>query len=155
MVRYEEARNQAQEPSSRTKKMINCIQDKAKIAKEDCQDRMRLPVYSTGGDGGGSGPDGDDDGDPTDQDRDSSSEWGGNGFPFRRRGVEEDRQRIQTRRMMMGYLGVSRGDEGPGVIQDPGDQKDLGDPQGRWDPGEFLGDCLPLVWGTRSCHPRM
>ena len=77
MARYEEVRNQAQEPSSRTKKMINYIQDKAKTAKEDCQDRARLPVYSTGGDGGGSGPDGDDEGDPTDQDRDSSSEQGG------------------------------------------------------------------------------
>ena len=87
MARYEEAINRAQEPSSRTKKMINYIQDKAKTAKEDRQDRTRLPIYSTGGDGGGSGPDGDDEGDPTDQDRDSSSEWGGgNGFPFRRRG---------------------------------------------------------------------
>ena len=86
MARYEEARNRAQEPSSRTKKMINYVQDKAKIAKEDRQDRTHLPEYSTGGDGGGSGPDGDDEGDPTDQDRDSSSERGGNGFPFRRRG---------------------------------------------------------------------
>ena len=86
MARYEEARNQAQEPSSRTKKMINYKQDKAKIAKEDHQDRMRLPEYSAGGDGGSSGPDGDDEGDPTDQDRDSSSEQGGSGFPFRRRG---------------------------------------------------------------------
>ena len=86
MARYEEARNRAQEPSSQTKKMINYVQDKAKIAKEDHQDRMRLPEYSAGGDGGSSGPDGDDEGDPTDQDRDSSSEWGGNGFPFRRRG---------------------------------------------------------------------
>ena len=72
MARYEEARNRAQEPSGRTKKMINYIQDRAKIAKEDRQDRTRLPEYSTGGDGGGSGPDGDDEGDPTDQDRDSS-----------------------------------------------------------------------------------
>ena len=57
--------------------MINYVQDKAKTAKEDCQDRMRLPEYSAGGDGGSSGPDGDDEGDPTDQDRDSSSERGG------------------------------------------------------------------------------
>ena len=85
MARYEEVRNRAQEPSSQTKKMINYIQDKAKIAKEDHQDRTHLPGYSTGGDGGGSGPDRDDEGDPTDQDRDSSSEQGGNGFPFRRR----------------------------------------------------------------------
>ena len=86
MARYEEGRNRAQEPSSRTKKMINYVQDKAKIAKEDRQDCTRLPIYSAGGDGGGSGLDGDDEGDPTDQDRDSSSEQGGNGFPFRRRG---------------------------------------------------------------------
>ena len=86
MARYEEVRNRAQEPSSRTKKMVNCIQDKAKAAKEDCQDRKHLPIYSTGGGGGSSGPDGDDEGDLTDQDRDSSSEQGGNGFPFRRRG---------------------------------------------------------------------
>ena len=44
-------------------------------------------------------------------------------------GVEEDHLRTWTRKMMMGYLGVSRDDEGPGVIQDPRDQKDLGDPQ--------------------------
>ena len=86
MARYEEARNRAQEPSGRTKKMVHYIQDKAEIAKEDLQDRRRLPIYSTGGGGGGSGSDGEDDGDPTDQDRDSSSEPGGNGFPFRRRG---------------------------------------------------------------------
>ena len=86
IVRYEEARNQALEPSSRTKKMINYIQDKAKIAKEDHQDCTRLPEGSAGGDGGGLGLDGDDEGDPTDQDRDSSSEQGGNGSPFRRRG---------------------------------------------------------------------
>ena len=121
MARYEEVRNRAQEPSSQTKKMINYIQDKAKTAKEDHQDCMRLPLYSAGGDGGGSGPDGDDEGDPTDQDRDSSSEQGCNGFPFRRRGAEEDRPRIQTRKIMMGHLGVSVGDEGPGVTQDPGD----------------------------------
>ena len=45
-------------------------------------------------------------------------------------GAEEDRPRIRTRKMMMRHLGVSVGDEGPGVTQDPGDQKDLGDPQG-------------------------
>ena len=109
---------------------------------------MRLPEYSAGGDGGSWGPDGDDEGGPTDQDRDSSSEWGDNGFPFRRKGVEEDRPRIQTQKMMMGHLGVSGGDEGPGVTQDPRDQKGLGDPQDRWDPGEFPGHCLPLAWGT-------
>ena len=43
-------------------------------------------------------------------------------------GVEEDRLRTRTWKMMMGYLGVSRDDEGPGVIQDPRVQKDLGDP---------------------------
>ena len=70
-------------------------------------------------------------------------------------GTEEDRLRIWTRKMMMGHLGVSGDDEGPGVIQDPGDQKDLGDPQGRWDPGEFPDHCLPLAWETRSCNPLM
>ena len=63
-------------------------------------------------------------------------------------GVEEDRPRIQTWKMMMGHLGVSEGDKGPGVTQDPGDQKDPGDPQDQWDPGEFPGDCLPLAWET-------
>ena len=86
MARYEEMRNWAQEPSSRTKKMVDYVQDKHEVAKEDHQDHTRLPIYSTGGGGGSSGPDGDDEGDPTDQDRDSSSEQGGNGFPFRRRG---------------------------------------------------------------------
>ena len=73
--------------------MVNCVQDKAKAAKEDRQDCKRLPIYSkslpiysTGGGGGSSGPDGDDEGDLTDQDRDSSSEQGSNGFPFRRIG---------------------------------------------------------------------
>ena len=66
--------------------MVNYVQDKAEVAKEDCQDRTCLPIYSAGGGGGGYGPDGDDEGDPTNQDRDSSSEWGGNGFPFRGRG---------------------------------------------------------------------
>ena len=83
VARYEEVRNRAQEPNSRTKKLVSYIQDKARVAKEDRQDSRRLPVYGTGGDG--SGPDGDGDGDPTDQDRDSSSEPGGNGFPFGRR----------------------------------------------------------------------
>ena len=69
-------------------------------------------------------------------------------------GVEEDHLRIQTWKMMMGHLGVFGGDEGPGVIQDPGDQKGLGDPQDRWDPGEFPDHCLPLAWETRSCNPR-
>ena len=82
-ARYEEVRNRAQEPNSRTKKLVRYIQDKARVAKEDRQDSRRLPVYCTGG--GGSGPDRDGDGDPTDQDRDSSSEPGGNGFPFGRR----------------------------------------------------------------------
>ena len=44
--------------------------------------------------------------------------------------AEEDHPRIQTQKMMMGHLGVSEGDEGPGVTQDPGEQKDPGDPQG-------------------------
>ena len=70
-------------------------------------------------------------------------------------GAEEDCLRIWTQKMMMGQLGVSGGDEGPEVTQDLGDQKDLGDPQGQWDPGEFLGDCLPLAWETQSCNPRM
>ena len=155
MARYEEVRNRAPEPSSRTKKMVNYIQDKAEVAKEDHQDRTRLPIYSTGGGGGSSGPDGDDEGDPTDQDRDSSSEQGVMDFLSEGEGEEEDRPRIRTRKMMMGHLGVSGGDEGPGVTQDLGDQKDLGDPQGQWDPGEFLGDCLPLAWETRSCNPQM
>ena len=86
MARYEEAINRVQEPSSQTKKMANYIQDKAKAAKEGRQDCTRLPIYSAGGGADGSGPDRDDEGDPTDQDRDSSSEQGGNGFPFRRRG---------------------------------------------------------------------
>ena len=155
MARYEEARNRAQEPSSRTKKMINYVQDKAKTAKEDRQDRTRLPVHSAGGDGGDSEPDGDDEGDPTDQDRDSSSEQGVMDFLSEGEGVEEGCPRIRTWKMMMGHLGVSGGDEGPGVTQDPMDQKDLGDPQDQWDPGEFPGDCLPLAWETRSCNPRM
>ena len=82
-ARYEEVRNQAQEPNRRTKKLVSYIQDKARVAKEDRQDSRRLPVYGTGGDC--LGPDRDGDGDPTDQDRDSSSEQGGNGFPFGRR----------------------------------------------------------------------
>ena len=69
--------------------------------------------------------------------------------------VEEDRPRIRTWKIMMGHLGVSGGEEGPGVTQDPRDQKDLGDPQGQWDPGEFPGHCLPLAWETWSCNPRM
>ena len=78
MARYEEVRNRAQEPSNRTKKLVNYVQDKAEAAKED-QAGSHAPahMYSTGGGGGGSGPDGDDDGDPTNQDRDSSSEPGG------------------------------------------------------------------------------
>ena len=45
-------------------------------------------------------------------------------------GAEEDCPRIWTWKMMMAHLGVSEGDEGLWVTQDPGDQKDLGDPQG-------------------------
>ena len=108
MARYEEARNRAQEPSSRTKKMINYVQDKAKTAKEDHQDRTHLPVHSAGGDGGDSGPDGDDERDPTNQDRDNSSKQGGNGFPFRRK----------------------RG--GGGLPEDPDPEDDDGTPRGFW-----------------------
>ena len=135
--------------------MVNSVQDKAGAAKEDHQNCKRQPIYSTGGGGGSSGLDGEDEGDLTDQDRDSSSEQGGNGFPFRRRGGGGGPPKIQTWKMMMGHLGVTGGDEGPGVTQDPGDQKDPGDPQDRWDPGEFPGDCLPLAWETRSYNPRM
>ena len=112
MARYEEVRNRAQEPSSQTKKMINYVQDKAKIAKEDRQDRTcACLIYSAGGDGGGSGLDGDDEGDPTNQDRDSSSERGGvMDFLLEGDGVEEDCPRIQTWKMMIGHLGVSGGD---------------------------------------------
>ena len=155
MARYEEVRNRAQEPSSRIKKMVNYVQDKAEVAKEDHHNRMHLPIYSTGSDGGGSGLGGDNEGDLTNQDRDSSSEQGVMDFLSEGEGVKEDRPRIRTRKMMMGHLGVSGGDEGPGVTQDPRDQKDLGDPQGRWDPGELLGHCLPLACETRSYNPRM
>ena len=54
MARYEEVKNRAQEPSNRTKKIVNYVQDKAEVAKEDRQDRMHLPIFSTGGGGGGS-----------------------------------------------------------------------------------------------------
>ena len=155
MARYEEARNRAQEPSSRTKKMVNSIQDKAGAAKEDHQNCTCRPIYNTGGGRGGSGLDGDDEGDPTDQDRDSSSERGVMDFLSEGEGAEEDRLRIWTRKMMMGHLGVTGGNEGPGVTQDLRDQKDPGDPQDRLDPGEFPGDCLPLAWETRSYNPRM
>ena len=155
MARSEEAKNRAQEPSSQTKKMVNYVQDKTEVAKEGRQDRTHLPIYSTGGGGGGLGPDGDDDGDPTDQDRDSSLEPGVMDFLSKGEGVEEDHLRTWTQKMMKGYLGVTRDEEGPGVIQDPGDQKDLGDSQDRWDQGELPGDYLPLVWGTRSCNPQM
>ena len=70
-------------------------------------------------------------------------------------GAEEEHPRIQTQKMMMGHLGVSVGNEGPGVTQDPRDHKDLGGPQGRWDPEEFLGHCLPLAWETWSYNPLM
>ena len=129
MARYEEARNRAQEPSSRTKEMVDSMQDKAGAAKEDHQKCTHQPIYTTGGGGGSSGPDGDDEGDPTDQDRDSSSEWGVMDFLSEGEGAEEDRPKIRTWKMMMGHLGVTGGDEGPGVTQDPGDQKDPGDPQ--------------------------
>ena len=135
--------------------MVNCVPDKAKAAKEDCQDRKRLPMYSTGGGRGSSGPDGDDEGDLTNQDRESSSEQGVMDFLSEGEGAEEDRLRIWTRKMMMRHLGVSGDDEGPGVIQDPRDQKDQGDPQDQWDPEEFPGHCLPLVWETRSYNTLM
>ena len=41
--------------------------------------------------------------------------------------------------MMMGYLGVSGDDEGPGVIQDPRDQRDLGGPPGLMGPRGIPG----------------
>ena len=153
MAKYEEVRSRAQEPNSRTKKLVRDMQDKAGEAKEDQQDSRRLPAYSTGG--GGPGPDRDGDGDPTNQDRDSSSEPGGNGFLLARDGVEEDLPKTRTRKMIMRYLEVSGDEEVPRVIQDPRDQRDRRGPQDRWDPGEYLGDYLPLVWGTCSYHPQM
>ena len=70
-------------------------------------------------------------------------------------GAEEDHPRIQTQRMMVGHLGVSGGNAGQGVTQDPGDQKDLGDPWDQWEPEEFPGHCLPLAWETQSYNPQM
>ena len=70
-------------------------------------------------------------------------------------GVGEDLPKTRTRKMMMGYLGVSRDDEVPEVIKDPRDRRDRGGPKDQWDPGEYPGDYLPLVWGTRSYHPQM
>ena len=132
MARYEEARNWAQEPSSRTKKMVNYIQDKAEAAKEDHQGHTRLPIYSTGGGGGGSGPE---------TMKGTAAQNGGlMDFLSEREGAEEDHPRIRTRKMMIGHLGVSEGDEGPGVTQDPGDQKDLGTPRANG----TQGNC----WGT-------
>ena len=122
IARYEEARNRVQEPSSQTKKMINYIQDKAKIAKEDCQDCTRLPEYSTGGDGGGSGLTEMMKGIPPIKMGIAVQNRGVMDFLSGGEGVEEDCPRMQTQKMMMGHVGVSRGDEGPGVTQDPGDQ---------------------------------
>ena len=51
------------------------------------------------------------------------------GFLSEGDGAEEDHLRTRIRKMMMGYLGVSGDDAGPGVIQDPRDQRDLGDPR--------------------------
>ena len=97
--------------------MVDYVQDKAKTAKEDCQDRTRLPIYSTGGGGGGLGPDRDDEGDPTDKDRDSSSEQGVMDFLSEGEGVEEERPRIRTWKMMMGtprgFLGAMRAQGSP------------------------------------------
>ena len=154
MARYEEVRNRAQEPTSRTKKLVRNLKHKTGIAKEDQQDDRCLPAYRTGG--GGPGPDRDGDGDPTDQDRDSSSEPGGNGFPSgKRRGGGGPPEDPRTQKMRMGYLEVSGDDEVPGVIQDPRDWRDRGGPKDRWDPGEYPGDYLPLVWGACSYHPQM
>ena len=119
MARYEEARNRVQEPSNRTKKIVNYVQDKVEVAKEDRQNRTRLPIFSIGGGEGGSGLDGDDDGDPTNQDRDSSAEPGGNGFPFRRRqgrgGPPEDPDPEDDDGILGGFWGQrgSRGYPGP------------------------------------------
>ena len=55
--------------------------------------------------------------------------WGVMDFLSEGDGAEEDCLRTKTRKMMMGYLGVSGDDEGPGVIMDPRDQRDLGDPR--------------------------
>ena len=152
-ARHEEVRNRAQEPSSRTKKLVSYIQDKARVAKEDRQNSRRLPLYSTGGDG--SGPDGDGDGDPTDQDRDSSSEPGGNGFPFGRRrggvGPPEDPDPEDDNGIPRGF----RGRRGPQGYPGPQGPEGPREPRDRWDPGEYPGDYLPLVWGTRSYHPQM
>ena len=123
MARYEEVRNWAQEPNSQTKKMVNYAQDKAEVAKEDCQDRTHLPIYSAGGGGGSSGPDGDDEGDPTDQDRDSSSEWGVMDFLSEGEGAEGDCPRIRTWRMMIGHLGVSGGMRAQGLPRTPGTRR--------------------------------
>ena len=155
MARYEEVRNWAQEPSSRTKKMVNYVQDKAKAAKEDCQDHTPCPyiaqvVVEVTRDWTETMK-----GTPPIKIGTAAQNRGVMDFLSEGEGTEEDRLRIRTQKMMMGHLGVSEGDEGPGVTQDPRDQKDLGDPQGQWDPGELPGHCLPLAWEIRSCNPRM
>ena len=70
-------------------------------------------------------------------------------------GMGEDLPKTRTQKMMMGYLGVSGDDEVPEVIQVPRDRRDREGPKDQWDPGEYPGDYLPLVWGTRSYHPQM
>ena len=122
MARYEEVRNRAQEPNSRTKKLVSYVQDKARVAKEDRQDSRHFPVYSTSG--GGSGPDGDGDGTPPIKIGIAVQNQGVMDFLSAGDGAEEDLPKTRTRKMMMGYLGVSGDDEGPGVIQDPRDQRD-------------------------------
>ena len=53
---------------------------------------------------------------------------GGNGFPFRRRGVEEDRLNIQTQKMMMGHLGVLGAMRAQGSPRTPGPEGPRGPP---------------------------
>ena len=127
MAKYEEVRNRAQEPNSRTKKLVRNIQDKAGVAKEDQQDGRCLPAYSTGG--GGPNQTGMvmeippiKIGIAVQSQEVMDSLLAGDG-------VEEDLPKTRTRKMMMGYLEVSGDDEVPGVIQDPRDRRDRGGPQ--------------------------
>ena len=129
MARYEEVRNRAQEPSNRTKKIVNYIQDKAEAAKEDRQVRTRRPylaqvVVDVARDRMGMMT-----GIPPIRIETAVQNQGVMDFLSEGDGAEEDRLRTRTRKMMMGHLGVSGDDGGPGVIQDPRDQKDLGDPR--------------------------
>ena len=150
MAKYEEVRNRAQEPTSRTKKLVRNLQDKAGVAKEDQRDTVQHTV-------------------PVEVARDQTGMV--TEIPsikigiavqsqevmdslLARDGVEEDLPKTRTRKMMMGYLEVSGTTRSPGLSRTPGTGGTKGAPRTDGTQGSTRGTIFHWFGGHAPTIPK-